>query len=186
MEVSRITFTKETLAKIKRGMSAQDKGKVLYERLCEASDNGLLAQCKTRRDVAELVGYNADTKEQRQRSYSWITNLLRRKHVSEVLVAPGEYQYFLGPNKPDYDMSKAKRARKQKKTVNTTTMDISKEEPVILSRAALPSERKAQISLKSPNGMVVDFIDVDIEIATKVIESVMNMMSEYKNYGETV
>ena len=179
MEVSRITFTKETLAKLKRGMSAQDKGRVLYERLCEASDNGLLAQCKTRRDVAELVGYNADTKAQRQRGYSWITNLLRRKHVSEVLVAPGEYQYFLGPNKPDFNSAKARGSRKKKPQSIANNI----EEPVILSRAEVPSERKAQISLKSPNGIVVDFIDVDIEIATKVIETVAKMMSEYKING---
>lgn len=186
MEVSRITFTKETLAKLKRGMSAQDKGRVLYERLCEASDNGLLAQCKTRRDVAELVGYNADTKEQRQRGYSWITNLLRRKHVSEVLVAPGEYQYFLGPNKPDYSSAKVRGGRKKKSQPITNTIANNIEEPVILSRAEVPSERKAQISLKSPNGIVVDFIDVDIEIATKVIETVVKLMSECKINGETL
>lgn len=192
MEVSRITFTKETLAKIKRGMSAQEKGKVLYERLCEASDNGLLAQCKTRRDVSELVGYTGETKQQRQRGYSWITNLIRRKNVSEVLVAPGEYQYFLGPKKPDYDLTKAKwakgtnRVNTNNTNASTDTIKSSTEEPVILSRVGLPADRKAQISLKSPNGLVVNFIDVDIEIASKVIESVVKMMSEYKTNGETV
>lgn len=114
MEVSRITFSKETQEKIKRGMSAQDKGRVLYGRLTEAADSGLLAQCKTRRDVAELVGYYGENLQ--RKGYSWISNLIRRKHVSEVMVAPGEYQFFLGPNKPDYNRAGVSKA-KSKKTV---------------------------------------------------------------------
>ena len=106
---ARVKLSKETQAKLKRGMSAQDKGKILYGRLCDAAEDGTLSKCKTRWDVARLVGYTADRKD---RGYSWISNLLRRGHVSEVMVAPGEFQYFLGPKKPDYDYKHLRDARK--------------------------------------------------------------------------
>lgn len=182
MEVSRLTFTNETLAKIKKGMSAQKKGEVLYGRLMEAQGNGLLAQCKTRRDVAELVGY---TYEQRQKGYSWVSNLIRRKHVSEVLIAPGEYQYFLGPNKPDYQMNNASKGRKKYFAKRRDTISsVSDNEPVTLSRADVPSsERKAQITFTNPNGGTINFTDIPIDVASELLEKVINFMSETKQNG---
>lgn len=170
MEVSRITFSKETQDKIKRGMSAHKKGKILYGRLTEASENGLLSQCKTRREVAELVGYYGANLQ--HRGYSWINNLIRRKHLSEVAVAPGEYQYFLGPNKPDYDYTGLSKA-KSKKTVAaqtpiTTAAQIGKAYSIIDTSTTILS---AKIVLKKGDKTIE--IEGDRELVKDVIKMFM-------------
>ena len=170
MEVSRITFTNETKAKIKRGMSPQKKGEILYGRLCEAAENGLLAQCKTRAEVAELVGYG---REQRTRGYSWISNLLRRKHITEVMVAPGEYQFFMGANKPDYSHVGVKKAhtriKEQREALTQQTQPVVSE----LEKVEVLAGNAPKIVMNSPSGMTITFENVSAEIASKIIDAVI-------------
>lgn len=170
MEVSRITFTNETKARIKRGMSPQRKGEILYGRLCEAADNGLLAQCKTRREVAELVGYTA---EQKDKGYSWISNLIRRKHISEVMVAPGEFQFFMGPKRPDYEGRGVKKAKA--KIREQREPQVQQIQPVdnTFEKVEVLASNASKIVMSNPNGMTITFENVSAEIASKIIDAVI-------------
>lgn len=170
MEVSRITFSKETQEKIKRGMSAHKKGEILYGRLTEASENGLLAQCKTRKEVAELVGYYGANLQ--HRGYSWINNLIRRKHLSEVAVAPGEYQYFLGPNKPDYNYAGLSKAKSKKAVVAKTPVTTAAQlENVYNTTETSTTILSAKIVVKKGDKTIE--IEGDRELAKDVIKMFM-------------
>lgn len=170
MEVSRITFTNETKARLKRGMKLRDKGRILYGRLCEAADNGLLSQCKTRRDVMSLVGY---TDEQYKTGYSWVSNLLRRKHLSEVMVAPGEYQYFIGPKKPDYEGDGVKKAKAMAKEQRESYIQQIQPVESQLENVEVVTDNTPKIVMNSPNGMTITFENVSAEIASKIIDAVI-------------
>ena len=115
MEVSRILFTKETREKMEKGLNKRQRGKLRFERLKEASKNGELQKAKTRADVARLVGF---TPEQYKTGYSWVMNMLIRKHLVERISGLGkngraEYEYTLGTD-PDYGMVNAVAARSKK------------------------------------------------------------------------
>ena len=91
MEVSKLSFTKKTLDKMKKDMSVREKGKVLFARLQELEADGTLSKAKTRADVARLVGY---PEERAKAGYAWVSNLIRRGHVSEIAQSAQQ---------PDYD-----------------------------------------------------------------------------------
>ena len=115
MEVSRVLFTKETREKMGKGLNKRQRGKLRFEKLKEAFENGELQKAKTRADVARLVGF---TSEQYKTGYSWVMNMLTRKHLIERISGlskngRAEYEYTLGTD-PDYGMVNAAAARSKK------------------------------------------------------------------------
>lgn len=82
MEISKLSFRKETKEKMEKPMSVREKGKVLFARLEELDRNGMLSKAKSRADVARLVGYN---KERAKAGYAWVSNLIRRGHITETI-----------------------------------------------------------------------------------------------------
>ena len=131
MEVSRITFRKETKNKMKKGMSAFEKGKALYGRLQELERDGTLSQCRTRTEVVTCVGYSPDRVT---KGRSWLNNLIKRGHVSEIELGHGEYRYMLGPKMPDYSSRIPKTVTKPMVEPDVNVLKQATE-PVILSRA---------------------------------------------------
>ena len=118
MEVSRIIFKKETKEQMKKDMSVREKGKVLFARLQELEADGTLSKAKSRADVARLVGY---PEERAKAGYAWISNLIRRGHVSETILEwtpSGKMvaEYHTTGSMPDYGYEEMNR-RKAKKQV---------------------------------------------------------------------
>ena len=110
MEVSRITFKKETQEAMEKGLSVRQRGKLLFSRLQELDNDGTLSKAKNRADVAWLVGYN---KDQAKAGYAWVSNLVRRGNLSETILewSPSgkmiaEYHVL---KSPDYDYQETKR-----------------------------------------------------------------------------
>ena len=100
MEVSRLTFTDETKKRMTKGLTKREKGRLRFERLKEAAEDGRLQRAKTRAEVAHLAGF---TRGQYKTGYSWVMNMLTRKHLFERIsgMAPNgraEYEYTLGPD----------------------------------------------------------------------------------------
>lgn len=118
MEVSKITFRKETKDKMKKGMTIREKGRVLFDRLKELEEDGTLSKAKNRADIARLVGY---PEERSKAGYAWVSNLIRRGHLSEIIqewTPSGKMiaEYHTTGSMPDYGYEELNR-RKAKKNV---------------------------------------------------------------------
>lgn len=115
MEISRLIFTKETKEKLDKGISAQAKGKLRWEKLKEAENNGTLQQAKSRIDVGKIVGLDND-----KTAYSWVSGLIHKKAIVETLDSfennKAVYTYHLG--KPlSYVNGRKKRKEEQIKKI---------------------------------------------------------------------
>lgn len=96
MEVSRLIFTKETKDKMNNSLSKREKGRLRWAKLIELDNDGRLAVAKNRYEVANMVGVI-----NKQVGYSWVSNLIRRKKITETLTGvnqygQAEYEYHLG------------------------------------------------------------------------------------------
>ena len=99
---ARVVFSKKTREKINKGLTPKERGKLRWEKLEKANEDGRLSLCKNRRDVAELGGY---TKEQTIKGYSWVHRLVSNGYLQEVHVSGAgryaEFTYFIN-NKPNF------------------------------------------------------------------------------------
>lgn len=114
---------------------ARKKGKVNFERLKELAANGKLAQARTRKEVATLVGYGED--EQRT-GYSWVSNLITNGHLKEtdLYVSPDGKMYghyALTGTSPSYNYEEQKKRKDRTKAGIPTKENIEevKIEPVV-------------------------------------------------------
>lgn len=117
MNISKVSFSKETQDKMKKDMSVREKGKVLFARLQELDNDGTLSKAKTRADVARLVGYS---EERAKAGYAWVSNLIRRGHVSETIqewTPSGKMiaEYHTTGSIPDYGYEEVNRRMAKKK-----------------------------------------------------------------------
>lgn len=157
MEVSRITFRKETKDKMKKDMSVRKKGKVLFARLQELEADGTLSKAKTRADVARLVGYS---EERAKAGYAWVSNLIRRGHMSETIqewTPSGKMvaEYHTTGSMPDYGYEEVRRRNAKKKVDEEWKKWQDKEatkqteqlvEPPIVERATVSRPIKIEIT----------------------------------------
>lgn len=141
---ARVVFSKKTQEKINKGLTPKERGKLRWEKLEEANEDGRLSLCKNRRDVAELGGY---TKEQITKGYSWVHRLVSRGYLQEVHVSGGgrfaEYTYFIN-SKPNFlpfagrygaDASKSTETIEPTKPTNTPLRELGKKRWEILEDA---------------------------------------------------
>ena len=119
MEISKLSFRKDTKEKMNKPMSAWEKGKVLFARLEELDRDGMLSKAKSRADVARLVGY---PRERAKAGYAWVSNLIRRGHITEIIrgYSPSgvaDCEYHLTNSRPDYGYEEQERHRARKRAV---------------------------------------------------------------------
>ena len=119
MEISKLSFTKKTKEQMNKNMSVREKGKILFARLQELEADGTLSKAKTRADVARLVGY---PEERAKAGYAWISNLIRRGHVSETIqewTPSGKMiaEYHTTGSVPDYGYEEVNRRKAMKENV---------------------------------------------------------------------
>ena len=101
---------------MKKDLSVRERGKLLFSRLQELDNNGMLSKAKSRADVATMVGYTA---ERAKAGYSWVSNLISRGNLRETILewSPSgkmvaEYHVI---KSPDYDYQETKRRKDSKK-----------------------------------------------------------------------
>ena len=81
-------------------LSTRGKRQVLWNKLKEISDNGKLDMCKSRKEVARMVGYTAD----RERAgYLWVSSMVKSGKLKETMFGIDkrgfmEYEYKLVEN----------------------------------------------------------------------------------------
>lgn len=164
MEVSRLTFTKETKNKMEKGLSKREIGKLRFERIKEAEKSGFLQKAKTRSEVARLAGFS---REQYKTGYSWVTNMINRKHIIERISGlnpnngRAEYEYHLGSD-PDYEMkgviASRKKNNKEAEEVIVMNTRIPEPKPQVLASAIKMEITKGNLSIK------VDITDSNIAL----------------------
>lgn len=169
MEVSKLSFTKKTQDKMKKNMSVREKGKVLFARLQELEADGTLSKAKTRADVARLVGYS---EERAKAGYAWVSNLIRRGHVSEIIqewTPSGKMvaEYHTTGSMPDYGYEEVNR-RKAKKKVAEEWKKWQDKMPV------LSEEKPTNIKIEITRGDMTIKVEMDShEEASKLITTIM-------------
>lgn len=170
MEVSRITFRKETKDKMKKGMNIREKGKVMFARLQELEADGTLSKAKTRADVARLVGYS---EERAKAGYAWISNLIRRGHVSETIrewTPSGKMvaEYHTTGSMPDYGYEEVKRRNAKKEKIAEEWKKWQDKMPI------LPEEKPTNIKIEITRGDMTIKVEMDShEQASKLITTIM-------------
>ena len=114
MEISRLIFSKETRKKMNEELSRAQRGKLRWNRIKDADDNGILSHAKNRYEVANIAGYSS---AERSKGYQWVSNLVRRGHLQEIMHGLNngkfEYEYHVA-GEPDFSLKNARKAAKQK------------------------------------------------------------------------
>ena len=91
-------------------VSTRELGKKRYKLLIEANNTGKLAKCKSRFEVAKLVGFNDST---RQKGYLWCSQYISRgkliEHTIKTQDGSWEHSYELpSQTKPiDHNITKS-------------------------------------------------------------------------------
>lgn len=83
MEVSRLTFRKETKEAMEKKLNRREVGELRHRKLKELDQDGTLAFIKTRRQLAEAVGFSG--KEDYSRAMSWAHGMIANGYLTEIL-----------------------------------------------------------------------------------------------------
>lgn len=173
MFASKITISKDTEEKNK--MSVREKGKVLFARLQELDNNGMLSKAKSRADVATMVGY---TTERAKAGYSWVSNLISRGNLRETTLewSPSgkmiaEYHVV---KSPDYDYQETKRRKdSKKKRAEKVTQELQrwqKQTPILAEEKPVTNPIKIEIT----RGDMTIRVEMDNhEEASRLITTIM-------------
>ena len=163
MEISRLTFRKETKEKMEKPLTAMEKGRLMWEKIVEAERDGRLQQAKSRVDVASIAGYTDD-----KRGYSWASNMIKRGAILETIYGPGEYTYAIG-NAPKFEYTGNKTRSKKVKPVEKAE-PVEHTEPVVLSRAYVPTEN-GKVVIEC-GGMRITMENVGVEYVKEIIKAI--------------
>ena len=175
MEISKLTFKKETKEAMRKDLSVRERGKLLFARLQELDDNGTLSKAKSRADVATMVGYTA---ERTKAGYSWVSNLISRGNLRETILewSPSgkmiaEYHVI---KSPDYDYQETKRRKDSKKKrveqVTRELIDWQKQAPILAEEKPATNPIKIEIT----RGDMTIKVEMDShEEASKLIATIM-------------
>lgn len=156
---------------MEKDMSVREKGRVLFARLQELEADGTLSKAKTRADVARLVGYS---EERAKAGYAWVSNLIRRGHVSETIqewTPSGKMiaEYHTTGSMPDYGYEEVNR-RKAKKKVAEEWQKWQDKMPILAEEKPATNPIKIEIT----RGDMTIKVEMDNhEEASKLITAIM-------------
>lgn len=161
MFASTVKLSKDTLAL--NELTPKQKGKIRYERLVEASKNGVLSKATNRYEVANLVGYG---EYDQAKGYSWVSNLIDRQCIIEQIdhfdekTRKVKYLYYLGPKQPNYEPPRGKR-KQIEKPENITEQPI--ETPKVIEQNTSTQEisitvNKLNIKFNLPEDKIINLI----------------------------
>lgn len=102
MEASKIILTKETKEKMSKGLTKNEKGRLRDKRLHELAESGKLQFIKSRRELAEAIGF-PHTQSQNA-GYQWVLYNIRKGKLIENIAGytdygTAEYEYRLPDEK---------------------------------------------------------------------------------------
>lgn len=171
---ARVIFTKDFKEKAEQGLSAREKGKLRWEKLQEAAEEGRLQLAKNRYEVAALVGLSS----RNSACYQWVSNLIRRENLQEMFIGFEDghaiYEYRLGRKQP-YGRRK-KRAKKQvaNKPVSSETNKVAKPATKLVEEK-IPEVIKVEIT----KGEIT--IKIELTSSEQVSELITTVLKGGKN-----
>lgn len=112
MFANKLTISKQTLNK--NTLNLRQKGRLRFEKLIEAENNGTLQRASTRKELALIAGFTDEETENGKKGYSWVSNLIQRGYIKETpfdFAADGVYgnEYHV-VSSPDYANERAANA----------------------------------------------------------------------------
>lgn len=178
MEVSRITFTKETKEKMRKRLSNREKGKLRYDRIKELEDQGLLVKASNRKDIARMGGY---TSQQNKQGASWVSNLIKSGYLTETLLGRSSngkklFEYHMTDKTPSYGRRKTTEQAEDKPRVRENSLSTH---PQGLDNSDMLSKTKrrveqAPIKIEITRGDISIKVEIDgYEQANKLITAIL-------------
>lgn len=172
MEISKLSFTKNTQKAMSKDMTVREKGKVLFARLEEMDNDGTLSKARSRADVARLVGY---PEERAKAGYAWVSNLIRRGHLSETIqewTPSGKMvaEYHTTGSMPDYGYEEVNRRKAKKEKVAEEWQKWQSKMPILAEEKPTTNPIKIEIT----RGDMTIKVEMDShEEASKLITTIM-------------
>lgn len=164
---ARVIFSKEFLDKTKgEELTAFQKGKIYFDRLTELDNSGELKKARNRNEVIDLVGYTG----KEGNGYSWVSNLVRRGHLTETLVGLEDgkkiYEYHLTRKRPIYGK---KRRNKKLMTVEDRAEQLQRVHDEAMKHCAI-REEKPQLTIKYGKVEIIVGDNADVEYIAKLVK----------------
>lgn len=171
MEISRLTFTKETKDKMEKGISQFRKGELRWQKLQELENTGKLSKARNRQDITNMMGlgtgYGAP--------YTWLSHMISRGSIKEILLGfdkndRPEYEYHLtNKNKPNYERFGKSNRPKPSET-------SAPKQPVIVENATMKTTdtvvtTKATIKY---GDLVIELEGIDSRIIENIVSKLAN------------
>ena len=164
---ARVIFSKDFLDKTKgEELTAHQKGKIYFDRLTDLDNSGELSKARNRNEVVSLVGYTGSEGN----GYSWVSNLVRRGHLTETLVSVEDgnkyYEYHLARKRPTY--GKRRRGRKPM-TVEERTEQLQKLHDEAMKHCVV-KEEKPQLVIRYGKVEIIVGDNADVEYIVRLVK----------------
>lgn len=164
---ARVIFSKEFLDKTKgEELTAFQKGKIYFDRLTDLDNSGELSKAHNRNEVVNLVGYTGSEGN----GYSWVSNLVRRGHLTETLVSIEDgkkiFEYHLARKRPIYGK---KRRAKKVETVEDRTVQLQKLHDEAMEYC-VAKEEKPQLVIRYGKVEIIVGDNADVEYIAKLVK----------------
>ncbi len=164
---ARVIFSKDFLDKTKgEELTTHQKGKIYFDRLTDLDNSGELSKAHNRNEVISLVGYTGSEGN----GYSWVSNLVRRGHLTETLASIEDgkkiYEYHLARKRPTY--GKRRRIKKP-----MTTEDRAEQLQKIHDEAmkyCVAKEEKPQLVIRYGKVEITVGDNADVEYIVKLVK----------------
>ena len=185
MNVSRLTFTKETKDKMSKPLTHFERGKLRWDKIKELENEGKLAMAKNRQEILNLMGAPAGYSV----VYGWLSTQIRKGYIKEVLTGfdkhnQPEYEYYTSGG-PSHDptwkrAAESKKANRKSMEVRKATREAVKKLQTVMSSPSAPTSETTTVSpanatetvmvskLDVPSGsnisMVIKYKELSIEL----------------------
>lgn len=172
MNVSRLTFTKETKEKMEKPISHFKRGQLRWEKLKELDETGKLSSAKSRIDITSMLGlgtgYGAP--------YSWVSHLISNGYISETLTG------FSSSQKPEYEYhiikqrtyeSKPKAKAKAKTVLPQVQPKPTIEQPLVGKVFEVPTNNEAKVVIKYKE-LAIEIFNVSDDVIKGIVEALSN------------
>lgn len=157
MEVSRLTFTKETKEKMEKPLSHFQKGKLRWDKLTELEKSGKLSVAKNRQEVMGMLGLGSEYGA----GYSWVSNMISRGSIKEILTGFDKY------NNPEYEYHVVD-TNKPKPVVEKSPVQLNK--PV---QACQNTCEKVKATIKYGE-LTIEVESIDSSVIERIVETLAN------------
>lgn len=182
MQVSRLTFTKETKDKMSKPLNRRERGELRWKKLKELDESGKLSSARVRTDITKMMGlgdgYGA--------GYSWVSNMIRRGHLKETIYGTDkngrvEFEYHV-VGEPDYRSKNAVAGRKawlEKRKNMTGEIGMTKEYTVTneytLPKPVVTVEGNTTLKAIIRYGeLSIELEGIDVSIIERIIDKLAN------------